>query len=96
MLKKGNFQWQEAECNAYGVGVGAVLMQDTHPIAYISQGLKGRALQLLAYEKEMLTITHAVKKWKPYLLGRRFIIKTDYKCLKFLSDRRVRQESQHP
>lgn len=73
-------------------------MQDNHLIAFISQAHKGRALQLSAYEKEMLemlAIIHAVKKWKQYLLGRRFVIMTNHKSLKYLLDQRVRQESQH-
>lgn len=70
-------------------------IQDNHPIAFISQGLKGRALQHSAYEKEILTITHDVKKWKQYLMGRKFIIKIDQKSLKLLLDQRVRQKSQH-
>lgn len=42
------------ESDAFGVGIGVVLMQDHHPIAYISQALKGGARQLFTYEKEML------------------------------------------
>lgn len=84
------------QCDASKVGVEAVLMQVNHPIACVSQNLKGRALQLTVYEKEMLTITYAVTKWKPYLLARRFIIKTDHKSLRFLLDQRMRQEFQHP
>lgn len=63
-----------------------LLMQEHHPIAYISQGLKGRALQLSAYEKEILAITFEVKKWKQYLMGKRFILKNDHKSFKYLLD----------
>lgn len=42
--------------DASKAGIGAVLMQRGHPLAYISQGLKGRALSLSTYEKEMLSI----------------------------------------
>ncbi|KAG6484232.1 hypothetical protein ZIOFF_061027 [Zingiber officinale] len=38
------------------------------------------------YDKEMLAIIHAVTKWRPYLLGRHFQIRTDHKSLKFILD----------
>lgn len=96
IFKMPNFEQDFVlECDASRVGVGAVPIQDNHPIAFISQGLKGRALQHSAYEKEILTITHDVKKWKQYLMGRKFIIKIDQKSLKLLLDQRVRQKSQH-
>ena len=65
------------ECDASGLGLGAILMQNQRPIAFHSQLLKGKALQLSTYEKELLTLVTTVHKWRPYLLGRPFIIKTD-------------------
>lgn len=78
------------ECDALGVGLGAVLMQNDLPIAYSSYGLKGKALLLSAFKKEMLAIMFAVAKWKQYLMGRQFIIKTDQWSIKFLFDQRFR------
>lgn len=74
------------ECDSSHGGMGTVLMQDGHPIVYSSQGLEGKALLLSTYEKEMLSILLAMNKWQQYLLGRRFIIKTDQRSLKFLLD----------
>jgi len=59
-------------------------MQDHRPIAFHSQALKGRNLTLSTYEKELLALVVAMKKWRPYLLGRPFVIKTDHQSLKYL------------
>jgi len=36
---------------------------------------KKMSLNKAIYEKEMLAILHALKKWQPYLMGRRFKVK---------------------
>ena len=64
-------------------GIGAVLMQDGRPIAFESCQLKGKNLLKPTYEKEMLAILHAIKKWHPYLIGRHFKVKTDHDSLKY-------------
>ena len=82
------------ECDASGVGLGAVLMQNQRPIAFHSQVLKGKALHLSTYEKELLALVTAVHKWRPYLLGRPFIIKTDQQSLKYLLEQRIATPAQ--
>ena len=58
------------ECDALGFWLEAVLMQDHKPIAYHSQASKGKHLYLSTYETELLALAIAVKKWRPYLLGK--------------------------
>ena len=65
------------ECDASGKGLGAVLMQDQSPIAFHSQYLKDKYLHLSTYEMELMALASAVKKWRSYLLGRPFVVKTD-------------------
>jgi len=77
------------ECNASGLGIGAVLMQDRKPIAYLSKALKGKALHMSTYENELFSLVTTIQKWRPYLLGQFFIVKTDQQSLKFLLEQKV-------
>jgi len=77
------------ECDACGTGLGAVLMQQGRPIAFLSKALKGQALLLSTYEKELLSLVTAVQQWRPYLLGHSFTVRTDHQALKFLLEQRV-------
>jgi len=77
------------ECDASGTGLGAILSQNDQPIAFFSEALKGSAKALSTYDKEMLAVVKAVRKWRPYLLGKPFVIKTDHQSLKYLLEQRI-------
>lgn len=59
------------ECDASATRIGDILMQNNHPIAYISQEVQNPERVASAYEREMMAILFAVKKWRQYLLGER-------------------------
>ena len=41
------------------------------------------------YEKELLALVAAIKKWRPYLLGHFFTIRTNHQSLKFLLEQKI-------
>jgi hypothetical protein len=43
-------------------------MQEGRPISFESHPIKANNLHKPIYEKEMLAILHALKKWHPYLM----------------------------
>lgn len=65
------------------------MAQDWRPISFHSQVLKGRSLYLSTYEKELLALVTAVQKWRPYLLGKPFVIKTVQQNLKYLLEQKI-------
>jgi len=42
----------------------------------------------------MLVVVKVVRKWRPYLLGKSFVIKTDHRSLKYLLEQRLTTPSQ--
>lgn len=77
------------ETDASDKGIGPVLQQGGHPIAYVSRALGLKNQGLSTYEKESLAILMAVDYWRPYLQHSEFIIQTDQKSLIHLDDQRL-------
>jgi hypothetical protein len=83
------------ETDASDRGIGAVLMQDHHPLAYLSRALGPRLRGLSTYEKESLAILLAVDRWRPYLRQSPFVIRTDQRALAHLDEQRLTTPWQH-
>ena len=74
------------ETDACDSGVGAVLTQQGHPVAFYSKALGLKNKQLSIYEKEFLAIMMAIDKWRTCLSRGPFVIKRDHKSLCHLGD----------
>jgi hypothetical protein len=71
------------ECDASDEGIGAVLMQGGHPIIFESRKFSQPERLYSIYDKEMLAIMHALTKFRQYLMGSKFVVKTDHNSLKY-------------
>ena len=90
-----DFQAQfTVETDACIDGIGAVLMQNGQPIAYLSKALGEKHKQLSIYEKEFLALIMAVEKWRHYLQRQEFVILTDHRSLEYLSDQHLHFDMQ--
>jgi hypothetical protein len=74
----------EIECDASGLGIGAVLMQDGRPIAFFSEKLSGASQKYPTYDKELYGLIRALETWQHYRWPREFVIHTDHESLKHL------------
>jgi len=70
-------------CDASEEGVGEVLIQGGHPIALESQKKLPHERLYPIYDKEMLAIVHALAKFRQYLVGNKFMVRTNHNSLRF-------------
>jgi hypothetical protein len=71
-------------CDASRTGLGCVLLQDGHVIAYASCQLKKHEVNYPTHDLKLATVVHALKIWRHYLLGNKVHIFTDHKSLRYI------------
>lgn len=70
--------------DACGKGIGGILQQERHPIAYESRQLRTHEKNYPTHDLELLAVIHALKKWRHYQLSQTFELVTDHKSLKWI------------
>ena len=81
--------------DASGLGLGAVLMQQGHVIAYASRQLKPHETRYATHDLELAAVVYALKLWRHYLLGAKFQLFTDHKALKYFFSQKDLNMRQH-
>jgi hypothetical protein len=71
-------------CDASDMGIGGVLMQYSHAIAYASRQLWRHEDHYPTHDLELLAVVDTLKVWRHYLLDNLVHIYTDHKSLKYL------------
>lgn len=85
----------EVECDASGVGNGAVLSQGKRPVAYFSEKLSDACRSWPTYDKEFYAVFRALKHWEHYLIGKEFILYSDHQALKYLNSQKRISSNMH-
>jgi ribonuclease HI len=71
-------------CDASGQGLGCVLMQGGHVVAYASRQLRKHEEKYPTHVLELAALVHALKIWRHYIIGKRCEVYSDHKRLKYL------------
>ncbi|CAL2266041.1 unnamed protein product [Prunus armeniaca] len=74
----------EVECDASGVGVGAVLSQDKRPVAFFSEKLSDARQKWSTYDQEFYAVVRALKQW----VQKEFVLFTDHQALKYINSQK--------
>ncbi|GJU62588.1 retrotransposon protein, putative, ty3-gypsy subclass [Tanacetum coccineum] len=75
-------------CDATYVGLGRVLMPQGKVIAYASRQLKKHKENYLTHDLEFAVVVFALKIWRHYLYGVKFIIYTDHRSLQYFLEKK--------
>jgi ribonuclease HI len=71
-------------CDTSDQGLGCVLMQGGHVVAYASRQLRKHEEKYPTHDMELAAVVHALKIWRHYIIGKRCEVYSDHKNLKYI------------
>ena len=78
ILKLPDFELPfEVHIDASNKTIGGVLVHEGQPVAFESRKLNDAEQRYSTHEKEMVAVVHCLQVWRVYLLGTRFVVRTD-------------------
>ncbi|GJX02010.1 putative reverse transcriptase domain-containing protein, partial [Tanacetum coccineum] len=82
--KNKKYEWGEDEEEGYG----AVLMHREKVIAYASRQLKKHEENYMTHDLELGAVVFALRLWRHYLYGTKYVVYTDHKSLQYILDQK--------
>ena len=83
-LKRGQF---EVTTDASNMGIGGILSQKGHPVAYFNKKLNNAKLKYSTYD-EFYAIMQALHYWHNYLIYKEFVLFSDHESLKYINSQK--------
>nr|GEV66889.1 putative reverse transcriptase domain-containing protein [Tanacetum cinerariifolium] len=75
-------------CDASLKGFGAVLMEREKVIAYASRQLRTHKENYTTHDLELGVVVFALRLWRHYLYGKKYVVYTDHKSLQYILDQK--------
>ncbi|KAL6188925.1 hypothetical protein ACLB2K_040316 [Fragaria x ananassa] len=75
----------EVTCDASHIGIGGVLSQEGHPVAFFSEKLNEAKQKYSTYDKEFYAVVQALRYWRYYLVPNEFVLFSDHEALKYIN-----------
>ena len=81
------------QCDASSRGLGAVLMQDGHPVCYASRSLTETEQRYCNIERELLAVVWSLEKFSYYVYRKKVCLQTDHKPLEIICKKSISKSS---
>ena len=78
----------EVACDASNVGIGGVLNQEGHTIAFFIGKLNEAKQKYSVYDKEFYVVVQALRYWRHYLLPSEFVLYSYHEALKYVNSQK--------